>query len=184
MRKKHEIWNIPNAMSFMRLVLLIPILFFMIKGMRYWALSLIILGVATDLLDGVIARRLNQCSDLGRAMDPVIDKINVLAVSLYMVISPEYHFPPWYFVLILMRELLLMIGGLTVIGKKRIVMESNKPGKRSAFVNGLVVLCFIMDWQPLGWILLGFGLALMFYSTFIYLHLFLNQISIIKHAKD
>jgi CDP-diacylglycerol--glycerol-3-phosphate 3-phosphatidyltransferase len=170
-----RIWTIPNALSLLRLLLLIPILICLSKGQRIWALGLIVIGVISDFLDGILARRLNQKSDLGRIMDPVIDKINVLAVTFFMVVNDHYAFPLWFFLILMVRELTLLIGGSIMIRDKDTVMESNRPGKNSAFANGIVVIFYMMGWHPYAEILLYIALIMTIYSTWIYLKLFLKQ---------
>ena len=138
------------------------------------------LGVATDFLDGIIARRFDQCSDLGRIIDPVIDKVNVLAVLLLMVIHPAYHLPLWFFIFLVVREMVLMVCSLIVVREKGLVMESNRSGKNSAFANGMVVILFVLDFQPYACIMLWIGFVLTLYSSWQYLRLFLLQMRTVE----
>jgi cardiolipin synthase len=165
MNANHRILTVPNLMTFARLLLLGPILWCLAHELRVWALFWGMIGIVTDLLDGWVARRLNQSSDLGRLMDPVVDKINVLVVTLYMSLSPYYSFPLWYFLFELVRESLLMLGGLVAVRSMHKVMESQKPGKWSAFVTGIMVILFIIDWQPVAWIMLWISLVLTVIAT-------------------
>ena len=140
-------------------------------------------NLATDFLDGYIARRFDQRSDLGRIIDPIVDKISILVVTFYMVISPVYKFPLWFFIFVLARELILMVGSSLVIKKKDIVMESNRPGKNSAFAVGVVVILFVLGLQPYGWIVLWIAFILTVYSSYIYLRLFLEQLKLKSSTK-
>jgi cardiolipin synthase (CMP-forming) len=176
MEKKDRIWTIPNALTLLRLALLIPIMMFLSRGQRLPAVALIFLGLASDFLDGIIARRFDQGSDLGRLMDPVVDKINILAVGLLMILSPIYRFPLWYFIFLLVRELAVLLCGLIVVRRRKIVLESNKPGKRSAFFTGVCVFLYILGWEPFTWISLWIAFGLALYSTWTYLQVFLKQV--------
>jgi cardiolipin synthase (CMP-forming) len=176
MEKKDRIWTIPNALTLLRLALLVPILMFLSKGQRLPAVALIALGVASDFLDGIIARRFDQGSDLGRLLDPVVDKVNILAVGLLMILSPLYHFPLWYFIFLLVRELAVLLCGLIVVRRRKIVLESNRPGKNSAFFTGVCVLLYILGWEPFTWISLWIAFGLALYSTWTYLQIFLRQV--------
>ena len=180
MSDKDRVWTVPNLLSVFRLLLLIPILLALQHEQRVWALFLMLLSVGTDFLDGYIARRWNQRSDFGRMIDPVVDKICVLTVVCFMVVHTAYSFPLWFFVFLLVREVGLMMCSLLVVRRKRVVMESNRPGKNSAFANGMVVLLFVLNLQPYGWIVLWIALALTLYSTWVYLRLFLKQIQDIR----
>lgn len=175
MKEIDRVWTVPNVLSLMRLFLLIPIIVCLAHERRIWALFLMIFGVATDFLDGYIARRWKQFSDFGRILDPAIDKINVVVVSLFMVISPAYHFPLWFFVFILIRETVVMFCSLLTFRKTKIVIESNRPGKNSAFATGMVVLLFMMGLQPYGWIILWIALGLTLYSTTVYFFVFVQR---------
>lgn len=172
---KNRILTLPNIMTVMRLLLLLPIFWCLARQLRLWALFWGAIGIGTDLLDGWAARKFDQASDLGRLLDPVVDKINVLAVTIYMVLSPYYGFPLWYFVVIVIRELAVMTGGWVVVKKRCRILESNVWGKRSAFFTGSMVILFILDWQPWAWILLWISLALTLISTVMYAKVFFKQ---------
>ena len=176
MKLKGPVLTIPNVLSVFRLGLLVPILICLSQEKRFWALFFMLLGVGTDFLDGYIARRWNQRSDLGRLMDPVIDKVNVLVVTCYMVISPIYQYPLWFFLFILIRELTLMICSGLVVRKNTEVMESNRPGKNSAFATGMTVVMYVLGYQPYAAIVLWIAFVLTVYSSWIYFHLFIRRI--------
>jgi CDP-diacylglycerol--glycerol-3-phosphate 3-phosphatidyltransferase len=81
--------------------------------------------MATDWLDGWWARRVGESSDLGRLLDPVADKMLVLA-TLVMLVSPD--FPAWMVALIIARELL--VSGLRLAALERgVVMQARDLGK-------------------------------------------------------
>jgi cardiolipin synthase len=181
MAKTDRIWTIPNLLTFLRLLFLAPILLFLAKGQRLPAVAFIFLGIATDFVDGYVARRFNQSSDLGRLMDPVVDKVNTISAGLLMILSPLYRFPLWYFLFLVGRELAVLICGFIVVRKRKIVLESNKPGKWSAFFTGVCVLLYILGWEPFTWISLWFAFGLALYSTWTYLQIFLKQV---KQAGD
>jgi CDP-diacylglycerol---glycerol-3-phosphate 3-phosphatidyltransferase len=169
MENGKRIWTVPNGLSLMRLLFLIPILLFMSRGKRISALVFILLGVATDFVDGWVARRFHQTSDLGRMMDPLIDKVNVLSAGLLMLMLPGlYRFPLWYFLFLAVRELAVLVFGLRVVRRKGIVLEANRAGKNSAFFTGVCVLLFILDWMPWAVFAMWFAFGLALYSTWTY----------------
>lgn len=80
-------WNIPNLLSLLR-ILLVPvfvILYLLSSDERmdlmYWSFGVLILSGVTDSLDGIIARKCNQITDLGKLLDPVADKLTQVAVG-------------------------------------------------------------------------------------------------------
>jgi len=177
MNKEDRIWTIPNGLSLLRFFLIIPILIALDSGRPWLAVILMLAAGATDMLDGWLARRLDQRSNIGRISDPVIDKLAVLAIVFYMIMSPKYVYPLWFFLVQLSRESLILLGGLLIIGKRKIIMESNVVGKMAALANGIVVLLFIFNFRPYNWIFLTLTLGLMVVSTFKYGLLFFSQLN-------
>ena len=63
-----------------------------------------------------------------------------------------------------------------VIRQKAVVMESNRPGKNSAFAVGMTVIFFLLDLRPYAWIVLWVAFALTLYSSYVYLRLFMGRV--------
>ena len=173
-----SIWTVPNLLTLSRFLLLFPILWSMSEENPVLLCVFVFFAILTDSLDGYFARRLDQKSDFGKILDPIVDKVNVLAVIIFMVISKQYEFPLWFFLFISIRELAVLFCGLYIIMKKKPVMESNRSGKVSAFATGVAVFLCALKFQPFGWILLWLVTALTLYSSAEYLLRFL------KNAKE
>ncbi|NEP17328.1 MAG: CDP-diacylglycerol--glycerol-3-phosphate 3-phosphatidyltransferase [Leptolyngbya sp. SIO4C1] len=98
--------NLPTWVTVSRLVG-IPILFVLLAepddGQRWIAAGVFLLAAGTDWLDGYLARRLNQVTDLGKFLDPLVDKLLVLAPLMILVELAQV--PAWGVFLILTREL-------------------------------------------------------------------------------
>jgi CDP-diacylglycerol--glycerol-3-phosphate 3-phosphatidyltransferase len=95
-------------------------------GHYYWATGLFIAAMATDWLDGRLARRAGRTSPLGSLLDPVADKILVLSV-LIVLIDPGV-FPSWMVIAIVAREFL--VSGLRLAALERgVVMAARDLGK-------------------------------------------------------
>jgi CDP-diacylglycerol--glycerol-3-phosphate 3-phosphatidyltransferase len=153
-----EILQPANLLSLSR-VLLIPFI-----GHYLWrgdnqatiicTLLLIVAGI-TDILDGYIARRLNQVSRLGMVLDPLADKI--LAVALVVMLIFFRDFPVWLAVVIVGRDLLILTAGMVLLKSSNIVIPSNLTGKYTfaaiAFLLGSYIIRF------------DFGATLMTYVT-------------------
>jgi CDP-diacylglycerol--glycerol-3-phosphate 3-phosphatidyltransferase len=169
------VWTVPNLLTILRFLLLFPILWSMSESRPALLCVFVFFAILTDSLDGFIARRLNQKSDFGKMLDPVVDKINVLAVILFMLISKQYEFPLWFFLFLSIRELTVLLCGFYIVIKNKPVMESNRSGKYSAFVTGVAVFMFALKLQPFGWILLWLALALTLYSSGEYLRRFIRD---------
>ena len=73
-----------------------------------------------------------------------------------------------FLIFFIFREILIMIGGWFVVKEKKIALESDIPGKRSAFFTGIMIILFIIDLQPYAWIMLWISLVLTVFSTIHY----------------
>ncbi len=103
-----ELKTIPNILSLFRIALIIPFIIFFLQRNYIAAAVAIILSGLTDALDGFIARKFNQITDLGKMLDPLADKLTLIAIMVCLVI----HFPivlPVVVVLII-KDVVMMIG--------------------------------------------------------------------------
>ncbi len=174
MFKKNDILTIPNLLSLIRLVLLIPFFMALSAGNKFLAGLWAMLGIASDLLDGYLARKLDQCSDLGRMMDPLIDKMTALSAGMFLVLSEQYTLPVWFFICLLLREMVLITCSVIIIKKHKKVLESKRPGKISAFLVGLTLFLFIIKWQPAATYVMYASVIATVYSTWTYSQRFIH----------
>ena len=127
-------------------IVLIPVFMVCMYWSKKWDLmcylSLAIFGIAslTDLLDGHIARKYNQVTDLGKFLDPLADKALVLAA---MSIFCQWDlFPAWALMIVLARE--FAVSGLRMIASaKGIVIAAGWSGKVKTVVT-MIALCIML----------------------------------------
>ena len=104
----YRIWTVPNSLSAARL-LGVPVFFWLIVGPKNDGLALVILVISsfTDWLDGYLARRLNQFSRLGELLDPLADRLYVVAalIALFM----RDLIPTWVVIALLSRDLIMFL---------------------------------------------------------------------------
>ena len=124
--------NLPNLITFSRLLGL-PIILFCLHNptpeTRFWAVGIFLIAAATDWLDGYLARKLNQVTDLGKFLDPLVDKLLVLTPLLALIELRQV--PVWGVFLILARELAIAgwrvnqtsITGANIWGKLKTVSQ-------------------------------------------------------------
>lgn len=146
-----EIKHLPNLISLFRLCLIIPctILFqniFKYESIRYYIVILCLTAYASDLLDGFIARKTNQVSELGKIIDPLADKVLVGAVALNLFFI--HQMPTYYLFIILLRDVLIFVGGIFVTRKIGKVLPSNMLGKITVLSIGLFILIIILQFNP------------------------------------
>lgn len=137
---------IPNLLSFLRLALLVPILYFLNQDTLFSICTAIVLfSIAglTDFLDGYLARKWNTISTTGRILDPLADKLLAGGVALYLVVVGK--FPVWYCLLIIGRDIIILISGLLLWKKTEIVASSNFIGKITFTIIVFSLLAAILD---------------------------------------
>lgn len=153
--------NLPNYITVFR-VALIPLFFsFLIyynpnrPGFKFIALVLFLLAVATDALDGLIARKFNQQTELGTFLDPFADKLLLLSGFLAIAFSQAFiHKPPlWIVVVIVFRDLFIVCGLFIIyLTVNRIEVKPNVIGKITTFFQMLTIITILSDWPNGEWI--------------------------------
>jgi cardiolipin synthase len=136
----HRYLTISNLLSASRIFLVIPMGYCLVSDFpnhRLWTVGIIVIAVATDFLDGFIARKLHQVTDLGKVLDPLADKIGI---GIYAVlIAWTGDAPVWFVVFVLLRDLLIFSGGIYIQRVKKIIPQSNWPGKIAVSLVALVL---------------------------------------------
>ena len=131
MATKEQIWNVPNILSIIR-ILLVPIVAVLIGyDNMVPALILFLVACATDLLDGQIARKKGLITKVGMWLDPLADKL--MAVTVVIMFTVKGIIPLFVVIVLLSKELLMIIGGAVLI-KKGINVPANKFGKIASFL--------------------------------------------------
>jgi CDP-diacylglycerol--glycerol-3-phosphate 3-phosphatidyltransferase len=102
-------WNVPNGLTLARLVLSAVVFALIDQAYYRSALGVFVVAAATDALDGYFARLLNQVSAIGRQLDPLVDKVIVAGVLIYLLPLPAAStgLYPWMVTTIVVRELVV-----------------------------------------------------------------------------
>ncbi len=164
-----RIMTIPNLLTITRAIG-IPIFLFFIFNERYsLAVVTLMIGGATDYLDGKLARALNQESRLGELLDPAVDRLYIASVLVAMYLSDLL--PIWLLILIILRDIAIGVLLLLLKFAGKPALEVTYLGKAATF-NLLYALplllltktsdtfseiSFILGWAFAGW---GIGLYL------------------------
>jgi cardiolipin synthase (CMP-forming) len=100
--------NIPNILTVLRILITPLFVIFLIRKMHGHALLVFIFAGVTDGLDGLIARLLNQRSELGALLDPIADKL--LLTAAYISLGILKTIPGWLAVVVISRDVLIVTG--------------------------------------------------------------------------
>ena len=143
---RRDFFYISNILSLSRL-LLTPLIFYSVWQSHLVGISTFGgLAILSDALDGFLARRLNQCSGLGKILDPIADKMIIGAVLFALVLSKS-AFPRWAFHTIVIRDLLILLGNGIVLYRVRIITRANWWGKCSTFFLSAAMILYVLDLQ-------------------------------------
>lgn len=139
--------NLPNLLTFLRILLIPVVLWLIAEGTpraNFWAAIVYGVTAITDFLDGWLARRQNLISVLGKFLDPLADKLLVMAVLVFMVELGRV--PSWAVILIIGRE--LSITSLRVIAMSEgVVIAAGRGGKDKTALQ-MVALLFLILHHP------------------------------------
>ena len=100
--------TIPNLITAIRIILAPVFIIFLINDDLSSALFLFLLCMASDCADGMIARLLNQKSKLGTYLDPLADKL--LLVAAFVVLAARGNLPSWLTVMVISRDIMILLG--------------------------------------------------------------------------
>lgn len=135
--------NLPNKLTFLRLLLAVPFIYFLQYsdegGVLYRGIAFVIFVVAslTDFLDGYLARKHNLITDFGKIMDPLADK--VLVISAMVIFVDLKYIPSWMSIVVIAREFL--ISGIRMLAAaKGEVIPAGNLGKYKTTSQMVVIL--------------------------------------------
>jgi CDP-diacylglycerol--glycerol-3-phosphate 3-phosphatidyltransferase len=174
-----NIFNIPNSLSFLRIIIAPFIFYYMGKEDSTGILALLILiAFVSDYLDGITARKLNMITDAGKIIDPLADKVIVIVVMVGVVVFRD--FPLWALIIILARDLVILIVGLLIVKKTKIVPVSNNIGKGAVNAYAVTFIAYIFNWEPVKLYLLALSLVMVVVSSVSY---YKSNYQMLKDAK-
>ncbi len=171
-----NVWTIPNVLTMIRLLLVpvfVVVYFRTAAEPKYAALAVFAAASLTDMLDGFLARKLNQITDFGKLFDPLADKLMVLTALVCQALTGVF---PWAAVIVVAcKELFMVIGGLFLLSRD-VVVYSNIFGKAAqvSFILSLILSFFHVPLEEWGtrldlillWITVGLAiLAMVVYAA-------------------
>jgi cardiolipin synthase len=171
-----DLLNLPNLLSLARLAL-VPVFLWLLVSERH-LLAILVLAVAglTDFLDGYFARRLNLMTKIGMLLDPVADRLYILATLIGLSITG--HIPAWLAIVIIFRDILMLVSYpvLATLGYRS--FQVHFLGKAGTFallysfpllLMGNIFTELEMFIKPAAWAFALWGAYLYWWSGFVYL---------------
>ena len=158
MNQKSSPFNLPNAITVARILLVPVVLALLFAGKdaagwhRWAAVTAFVLSIATDGVDGAIARRRGLITDLGKLLDPIADKALIGAALVGLSILGSI--PWWITIAILVRELGITAYRL-IVARKR-VLAANAGGKVKTVLQAVAIGFYLSPlaalWSPVAWV--------------------------------
>ena len=140
--------NTANKLTMVRIILIpafLVVLYIGFSGSRFVAMAIFIIAGITDFADGYIARSRNQVTDFGKLMDPLADKILVLAAMLWFL--EQGIMPAWAVLIVVVREFLVTALRLVAVDNGRVIAAAIS-GKVKTVVTMVCLTVMFLDLQP------------------------------------
>lgn len=110
---KADIFTVPNILTYLRIVLIAPFVAFFLMEEYGYAVVCIVLSGLSDCFDGLLARKLNQVTDLGKILDPIADKLTLFAVMICMVVYAPNVMP--ILIVLIIKDFAMLLGGCNLL---------------------------------------------------------------------
>ncbi len=133
---------IPNILTTVRLFLIPVFAYFMVGNQNLTIAAIIfLLSGLTDIVDGIIARKFNMVTNIGKIYDPLVDKLMQITSVVCLVVTK--FIPPWLLIIVIIKEASMIITG-GILYLKKIVVYSHWYGKASTVIFYTIVVAFIL----------------------------------------
>ena len=136
MQNRNRNFNVPNTLTVLRIFLIIPFVIYYESDQILKAVAVLVLSGLTDMLDGIIARRYHQITELGQMLDPLSDKMTQGAVAICLAVKQPILIP--FLAVFVVKEALMVSAGIFLIGKKR-----KRPGGSQWYGKTATVVFYI-----------------------------------------
>ncbi len=167
-----RIVTIPNILSVSRIVLLPIVLLLLFKRQNVAAVAVMLVSWSTDALDGYLARKLNQVSNLGRVLDHLVDKVWVGSVLVTLVFLR--NLPLFLAAAVVLRDLLILAGSGVIMKLRGLFVQSDVVGKITGFAFALMIVFYTLDVPAL----MKYKSAVDFIVTVLVVVSFLNYLTV------
>ncbi len=151
-----SLWTVSNVLSLLRLVSAAPLAWALLTESTPWVLILGIWALLSDVADGVLARQQKQITEVGKALDPLADKVVAGVAAIILVLQQKL--PVWFIVLVIVRDALLLLGGAIAWHWSRQILPALPPGKWTALAIAGTLFAAYLHWED--WLAVGIALSI------------------------
>lgn len=186
--RKNQNWTIPNLLSVLRILVIAPFAYFFLHDELLWAVVMLAFSGLSDLFDGMIARKFNQITELGKMLDPLADKLTQGTIAICLAVKHPLLIP--ILAIFVLKELGMLIGGCVLLKKKKRPCAAKWFGKVATFLFYISAVVIVMmqgvfhlyttTATIVAYVLLGITAAFMIYAMVRYFQIFLQLL----HSED
>ena len=150
-----------NIITIIRLLLIIPLSVLLYnKGIQnIIPACLFVFIILTDFLDGYVARKYKQVTKFGKLIDPIVDKLLIVVVTVLLIIK---NIIPVYSLFIFIRDIVIWTSALIIMKKKKIILSSNIYGKTKTVLHFFAILFVLIIGK---WNMISFDLLVLSFAT-------------------
>lgn len=180
---KQEILTVPNILSALRIFIIVPLFLSIMDDNYILASVLLVLSGISDMLDGIIARKFNQVTRLGKMFDPTADKLTLMAVMICVGLKFPKIYP--FMIILILKEVAMLLAGVIILKRKQTPPAAKWYGKVSTVVFYISVITIIglkavwnLDLEWLNVLLMSITALCMIYSVVRYFNIFMSIIKL------
>jgi cardiolipin synthase len=148
--------TIPTFFTLLRILLVPVIVGTMIVGWWTSAFVLFVFACFTDVVDGLLARLLNEKTFLGACLDPVADKFLLISCffTLAFIFTPLFAIPRWFVLFVVAKELIQIVGALIIYYLRgHLDVQPTWLGKTTTCIQMFFIIwlfsCYVFSWMPI-----------------------------------
>ncbi len=187
-KNRNQNWTIPNLLSVLRILVIGPFAYFFLNDQLLWAVAMLAFSGLSDLFDGLIARKFNQVTELGKMLDPVADKLTQATIAVCLAVKHPILIP--ILLVFVLKELGMLVGGCILLKKKKRPCAAKWYGKVATFsfyISAVVIVVmegvfhlYTTTTVVISYVLLGITAVFMIYAMVRYFQIFLQLL----HSTD
>ncbi len=154
---------IANLITIIRLILIIPLAIILYNNgiQNLFPAFIFIFIILTDFLDGYVARKYKQITSFGKILDPIVDKLLILVVTIVLIIK---NIIPLYSLFIFSRDIIIWLCAIIIMRKQKIVLASNIYGKTKTVLHFFSIFFVLIIGK---WNIVSFDLLVLSFFTLI-----------------
>ncbi|MDH5573632.1 MAG: CDP-alcohol phosphatidyltransferase family protein [Gammaproteobacteria bacterium] len=163
-----KLYYIPNLISSLRILLVIPLAYFLLQQNYNIAFFIFVIAGVSDALDGYLARRYNWFTSLGVVLDPIGDKLLMLAS--YLILGVQEYIPMWLVYAVILRDVIIVLGSLfyrLLIGELEIEPILSSKINTLLQISLIIIVLFTLAIYPIKPAFIIAFMAVVFLSTLV-----------------